>query len=393
MRLSSFVGIIVCCLGSALIAPTAWAGEGDRVSNLEKDVEQLKRSYQELTRPEIRKDSDIPRLRLRGFGSLQYDYEDKEVRTLSGAKIGKSDANNFNNGELDLFITSQIANKLNFINETVYEFGSGGTSTLDVERLLVKYEYADAFNVSVGRGHTALGYWNQRFHHGNWLQTTSDRPLLYKFEDDGGILPVHYVGLEFSGYVDAGVGSLTYIGNVANGRGKTIDDVQLIEDANDEKQLSLMLTLEPDALPGLGFGFNAVHDVIPEDAATPGRESEIEETLAGVHIYYIDERFEFIYEHQWIHHNFTRERDHSGGYVQFAVAFGQLKPYYRFDFLRINLGDPFFDGLKGVEDSDQHTVGLRYDWFPFAALKFEYRNLDGVFTDSHSGTIQLSFAF
>ena len=47
------------------------------------------------------------------------------------------------------------------------------------------------FNVSIGRGHTAMGYWNQTFHHGKWFQTTTDRPAIYRFEDDIGILPVH----------------------------------------------------------------------------------------------------------------------------------------------------------------------------------------------------------
>jgi hypothetical protein len=52
-----------------------------------------------------------------------------------------------------------------------------------------------ATNVVVGRFHSAIGYSNTAYHHGTWLQTTTGRPLLFQFEDQGGILPIHNVRL------------------------------------------------------------------------------------------------------------------------------------------------------------------------------------------------------
>jgi len=374
----------------------AFADDSSRISTLEKEIEKLKESYKQLVKPRVRPDHDFPKLQLRGFAHLQYDYDSRKTLNSSGAVTSENDSNNFATGNVDLYVTSQVSKNLSFLMETLFESRSEGENVLDVERVLLRYEYKDWLNISIGRGHTALGYWNQRFHHGTWLHTTTDRPLVYKFEDDGGILPVHFVGLEFSGNISFDFGDLSYTANVANGRGKSATTVQLIEDANDDKQLSFMFTLAPKALKGIEFGGNFLFDKIPKDGATAGRGSEIEEIIFGGHLFYIDERVELIGEYQYIRHDLDirSKKNHSGGYVQFGYTFGdKIKPYYRFDFLRIQSGDPFFTGLAGVENSDQHTVGLRYDWLPFAAIKLEYRNLNADTTKSEAGTVQISFAF
>ena len=259
--------------------------------------------------------------------------------------------------------------------------------------ILIKYEPFDWLNISLGRGHTALGFWNQNFHHGTHLQTTIERPHLYKFEHDGGILPIHFVGLEFSGNVEAPLGLITYSANIANGKGKTVSEVQLVEDANNEKMFSFMFTLEPKVLEGFGIGWNILYDVIPNDPATPGRQNEIKEFMVGAHLYYIDQTIEFISEFQVIEHEELRDFNHNGGYAQLAYRFGKGSPYYRFDFLNIENGDPFYSGLAEVEDRQQHTVGFRFDWFVYSALKLEYRYLDSDSGISHFVSGQVSFAF
>ncbi|MFQ5448994.1 MAG: hypothetical protein ACE5E9_00105 [Nitrospinaceae bacterium] len=369
------------------------SGGGDssqkELKNLKKEISKLKKSYRQLNKRMIRKprtDFDLPKLQIRGFGHLQYDY--KATKTIS--RNGFS--NNFTNGGVDLFITSRIASKLSFLNETVFEFGEDGANVLDVERVLLKYEATNWFNVSLGRGHTALGYWNQRFHHGRWLYTTVDRPVLYSFEDDGGILPVHFVGLEFSGNLDSGIGGLTYVANVANGRGRITDEVQLTEDDNDSKMLSFMFSFEPDFLPGFGFGANIIGDTIPNNPGL-GRPIEVDERIYGTHVFYIDEKIELIGEFQFIEHSTATVKTHSGGYVQFAYTFfNKYKPYYRYDVIDIDSADSFF-AETGAEDTVQHTLGVRIEWFPFAALKLEYRNKDSDSISSDEATAQIAFAF
>jgi len=362
-----------------------WAGEDAKSLSLENEIRQLKDRVNLLESLPEPNDYDLPKLTIRGFGHAQYDAESGE--------FNKGSANNFTLGGVDLFITSRIARNLFFLNETVFEFDKAGANRLDVERVLLKYEFANWLKISGGRGHTALGYWNQRYHHGVWLQTTVNRPILYRFEDQGGILPVHFVGVEVAGLLKFNAGQITYIANVANGRGKITDEVQLIKDDNNNKMFNGMFTFEPAFLDGVGFGANILFDKIPTNPGVAGRGSEIDEVIGGVHFFWVDDPVEFIVEASIIHHNSNVEKNHVGGYAQLAYQIGDFKPYYRFDYLEIDEGDPFFAGLVGVEDIKGHTFGVRYEWFPFAAIKGEFRMKDAVGEEAYAGTLQFSFAF
>jgi hypothetical protein len=330
-----------------------------------------------------------PKIEMRGFGHLQYDYSrfDQEDAT-------KSDTNHFTVGGVDLFLSSKLSDRVSFLNETIFEFGQGGENILDVERVLLKYDLDKKFNVSIGRGHTALGYWNQRFHHGTWLATTINRPRIYDWEDDGGFLPVHYVGLEFNGLFDVPGGNLSYVSHIANGRGKITDEVSLIEDRNDSKMLSTMLTYEPEAVEGLGFGANILYDVIPDNPDLASRSAEIDELIYGAHLFYTMDPYEFIMETEILehdHHNSILDDTTIGGYAQLAYRVNKYKPYFRFDWLRAADRDPFLAGL--VEDESSYTAGIRYELATWNAIKLEYRFVDADTAQKNEAAIQTSFAF
>jgi len=395
-----------------LLAPTQARGDdAARIEALEREVAELRLLVKDLqaerppTPPPARAPMDhdhgpaaggptsggwAPTLAIRGFGNVQYDYETNPEGPRSGS------TNHFTNGSMDLLITSEVAQKVGFLAETQFEFNPGGETTVDVERLLVRYDYSDALNVAMGRGHTALGYWNARYHHGVWLYTTTDRPLLFRFEDDGGILPVHFVGLELGGSVETAPGLFSYVFNAANGRGQITDEVQLVEDKNDSKMLAGMLRFAPEIVPGLAFGVNALTDAIPSIPGDPTRAHSIGETIAGFHVVYTEAPWEVLLESQYIRHEdhtFHRTNASWGGYFQAGYRIGKFMPYYRFDWLGIDERDAFFAGIPGVEDSTQHVFGVRMDPWTFLALKLEYRRLLARSADSNAGTAQVSFAF
>jgi len=374
--------LINCLLFQAMVC---WAAEDAKSISLENEIRRLKSRVNLLESPPERSEYDLPKLVIRGFGHVQYDAESN--------RFGGSDTNNFALGGVDLFITSRIAPNLFFLNETVFEFDEEGANILDIERVLLKYEFANWLIISGGRGHTALGYWNQRYHHGVWLQTTTDRPIIYRFEDDGGILPMHFIGVEATGLLKSRFGQLTYIVDIANGRGKITDEVQLLKDGNQSKLISGMFTFEPVFLEGVGFGANILFDKIPANPGVVGRSTEIDETIGGVHFFWVDDPIEFIAEATIVHHNSDIEKKHVGGYAQLAYQIGDFKPYYRFDFLKIEAGDPFYSGLSQVKDTTEHTLGVRYEWYSFAAIKSEFRIKDVDNKESYAGTLQISFAF
>ena len=97
----------------------------------------------------------------------------------------------FQSGEFDLFTTSRLSDHLSFLSEIVFGADATNEFSVDIERYQLTYRLNDYFSASAGRFHTAIGYYNTAFHHGNWFSTAEGRPIMYLFEDSGGLLPVH----------------------------------------------------------------------------------------------------------------------------------------------------------------------------------------------------------
>ena len=334
----------------------------------------------------------IPKFALHGFGDVGYNAEWVD---FSGAP--NDSTNYFLVGGLDIFITAKLSDDFSFLSETDLHF-SGSETELDVERLLLMYEYRDWLKVNLGRGHTALGYWNRYYHHGAWLQTTINRPLYLFFEHDGGILPVHFVGFEVLGNVDVGVGLLSYVAFISNGRGQEPGDVQITEAFNPAKAAGFLLRYSPNAISGLGFGVSGYFDEIPaDDAAAPARPESMREYIYSGHLFYVEGPWELLAEGSWIIHDDrvadTKHRS-AGAYGQVAYRWRTLKPYYRFDWMSIAEADPFYALTDPrAEDTREHTVGVRWDVRAFVAFKLEYRHRNSDSRDVNALGLQAAFAF
>jgi len=72
-------------------------------------------------------------------------------------------------------------------------------------------------------------------------------------------------------------------------------------------------------------------------------------------------------------------------------VFGRLKPYYRYDYLDVDEGDPFYS-RRGT--TEKHIVGLRYDPWSWAGLKLELTHEDPPGGESFGAlAVQAAFAF
>ena len=310
-------------------------------------------------------------LTIKGFGNVDARYMNKNA----GESINQGDTF-FSLGELDLFITSKLSNRISFFSETVFEFefDSAGEVVVDVERLLIRYDINSLLKVDVGKFHTPIGYWNQFYHHGKWLQTTVDRPEILKFEDDGGPLPAHSTGIQLSGIAMFEGFDMNYVFSFSNGRGIDTSHQQNSVDLNDEKTI--------------------YYDIIPEDETNPRRGNEIREIIYGGHMVYFMKNIELLMEVFEINHDEFSGNVFSsvGGYAQCAYAINKFKSYYRYDYLNYDSKDPFYnDGEIDFPDTNMHTVGLRYDLSQFNALKCEFSH--GVFDDEDANIIRLQTAF
>jgi len=323
-------------------------------------------------------ESSGPRLTIRGFSNVDYAVHDE----------GRPDT--FALGQFDMFMTSALSDKVSVLAEVVFEFGEDNAAVLDVERVQIKYAPSDLFTISAGRMHTPLGFWNQTFHHGAWFQTTADRPQMYLFEDDGGILPVHEIGVEVAGRWSPRVATLKYNLSVVNGRGRIPDEVTNVQDLADGKAVNVLLGVAPESVRGLELGVNAYFDTIPPGGDLFPPVGEIKERILGAYLVYRNRGVEVLAEASRVRHRTPEVFDTWGAYAQGSVKRGRFTPYYRFDWVKVAEGDPFLS----PKNLGLHTVGLRVDAGSWVALKAEYRLARPAGEpDVHAARLQAAFAF
>jgi len=284
----------------------------------------------------------------------------------------------FTLGQLGLMAISQLSERVSVMSELVFQYVAEEKPSATIERLQLQYNASDLVNFRIGRTHTPFGYWNETFHHGTWFQTTALRPEIYRFHDGGSVMPIHSVGIEMWGFQPAKWMDVHYNLGVANGRGLEYFSTVNIQDNNDNKALYGVLSLGPPSVPGLRFGVNFYGDVIPPNPAVAGRNGNIDEMILGAHLIYIEDNWEILSEGQHIDHDdqvSAQLYTTWGMYAQVGYRTSpKFRPYYRFDYLDVAEGDPFYGPL--IVDVTRHTLGLRWDFIAWAALKLEYQYVD-----------------
>jgi hypothetical protein len=323
----------------------------------------------ERTMPE-RMDLSETLLRIRGFGDVN----------LHG-NTRKGDTTSFTLGQLNLFVTSDISEKFKFLSEIVFEGGpdniygvkrgANNAFSVDVERFIVQYSYNDYLNVEAGRFHTAIGYYNTAYHHSTWFQTTTGRPFLFDFEDRGGILPIHTVGVSASGLIPSGGLGLRYVAEVGNGRASrsplTEEPVQNVVDDQNHKAYNLALFARPEAIRGLQVGFSAYRDIL-----APVNNPRIGETILAAHAVFVRPQFEWLNEALLVRHSVfgtSRVFDTPGFYTQISKQFGSYRPYFRYQYVNASDAEPVFPDVRLRQGP---SVGIRYDASESVALKLQY---------------------
>jgi len=346
-------------------APSPTPGSGQTTTPSESEAEQAQTEHAEPERMDVSKTL----LRIRGFGDINFHGDNQ-----------KGDTTSFTLGQLNLFVTSDISDKFKFLSEIVFEGGPdniygvtrGQTNTfsVDVERMIVQYSHNDYFNLTAGRFHTAIGYYNTAYHHSTWLQTTTGRPFLFDFEDRGGILPIHTVGVSASGLIPSGGLGLHYVAEVGNGRESrspfTEEPVQNVIDEQNHKAFNLALFARPEAVRGLQAGFSVYRDVL-----SPSQSPTVGETILAAHAIYIRPSFEWLNEAMVIRHTPQGQRlfETPGFYTQISRRFGSYRPYFRYQYVNSSSQEPIFPDVGRRQGP---SAGIRYDASESVALKLQY---------------------
>ncbi|MBI3596322.1 MAG: hypothetical protein HY203_04110 [Nitrospirae bacterium] len=351
-------------------------------------------------------------LELQGFSDITYTY--------AWHKKDLTDPNTngtFALGELDLFIRENLSDRVDFLTEFNYSADpntNGGS--VDIERLQIGYLFNDALFVRAGRFHNALSYWNMTYHHGRQLQTSIERPDFLRFEDAGGLVPTHLVGLWVGGLFDTRMGGLEY--DLMGGNGPRVQNVDPATtsggslspnstgDDSKNKAATFMLRYTPRAIRGLGIGISGniqqlrfyesdgvteVPIVSPDGSTT----SVVNQQIYGVNLEYLAHNIEFLSEgYQFRDYNY-----HGQSYLDYVwyaqiglKIMNRVTPYGRFERWTVLANDPYFVALA-TQDMSKTVAGLRFDLIPRSSIKAEIRFINTPSDNYNETAIQWAFAF
>lgn len=300
--------------------------------------------------------------------------------------------NAFALGNLDFYALQSIDEKTYAFLELVFE-KEGNQYVFDLERLWVKRSLNDNLNISVGRFHTPLGYWNRNYHHGALLYDTATRPAFLDFEDGpSAILPLHFVGMLFDGEVQAGNGTLGYeiqLGNgpsynTSSGYGGGEIEVNTVSDKNRSKSPGARITYSFDAMP-LALGVALMSNSIAESglsgnaSGVTSGETLVQQVITAVDLKYSGDKLDLMAEYYSLKNDdrFGTAGSHTASayYIQLGYQLTEsLKPVYRYEAVDFDNNDAYFLILNAKQEN-RHVAALRYDLSESNALKFQAVNV------------------
>lgn len=326
-------------------------------------------------------------------GAMKARYALNFFGDVGGGVIGSTRRDvtpTFGVGGFSFLFTGQLENSIKATAEVLIEY-SDNAPVVDLERLHLRYTHKSGLWIEAGRTHVDLGYWNVAFHHGKWLQPTIERPRAVRFEDEGGILPIHWIGLG-AGYTVklGGSGALDFALAVGNGRGKNPDDIQNAVDTHAGKQGMGKIELRGVGLRDLRVGVSGVYghisrQPVADRPALP--DVGLTEYIGNVYVAYPSFPFMAFAEAYYVSHGGpTRSWETYDAFVVLGYAFPPVTPYVRLERIVMTNGlDPFYipdplgvssggipPALPEVDVYDA-TLGARFDVSSWSAVKTEYR--------------------
>ena len=334
-------------------------------ARLEADEQKL----EQLEKENASRSADDTGLPLHGFADVGAGTHNPINPALQG----------FNVGNLDFYITPRLGDRTRALFEMNTEVSSEGSVGVDLERAQIGYQFNDQATVWMGRFHSPYGYVNTALHHGNWINNSLRRPKFLQFEDNGGIVPAHTVGLWVTGSSHAGTGKVLYdfyggnsqeiIGgvldmrNAGNAHGKLIFGGRLGYQFNE------------GAAEGLLLGVHAFSTHIVDDAMVP---TETRVLAYGGYAVYDTDQWEniaeiYLFDNQDLSGVRGSHRS-DAGFVQFGYRAPWGLPYARYERAALSQSDTYFAAQLSGASYHRVALGARFDIDLKSAIKLELAN-------------------
>lgn len=300
------------------------------------------------------------------FFSISLNAQNTTIRGFVDAlSTYEKDKLSFGFGEQDLFITSELTDRISFLGETVFKFDPASPSefSVSVERIVIKYNYFGNHNILIGKHHTPINYWNDTYHHGRVFFPTIDRPLLFAAR----IIPLHTTGISFQGHNlgDLKFGYDVMIGN-GLGSSSTLDN-------DNSKSITLAAHIKP--VDKLRLGVSFYHDAIAKGSKLHDGRSlgwQVNQSLFTGSVAYFGKKAELLAESTMgVNQTDTTGRKNTWAsyvYAGYKIT-DQWTPYVRFDHIKTEEGEIYFDR----NNTTAFLTGIRYQISYLAVVKLEYQ--------------------
>lgn len=278
-------------------------------------------------------------------------------------------------GSLDFYLTPELGERTRALFELNFEVNEEGEVATDLERAQIGYQFGDGATLWLGRFHTPYGYYNNAFHHGQQISMALRRPRFLQFEDAGGVMPAHSVGLWLTGSQRFAGGRWSYdafIANAQNIQGGTLNMAQAGLVDTEFNIGGNIGYLPGGSLDGLKVGLSYYTSTVMDDAPVPNRTRV---NNYGLYATYDTDRWENLLEfYQFDNDDRTGASGthHSNaGFVQLAYRLGRFSPYARYERAALKQTDAYFAAQNSGGSYYRTAIGVRFDLDLASALKLE----------------------
>lgn len=380
---------------SPIQQPVYSTTNAEQMKAMQQKLEAIQNELNQMTSGLVSQSSGSAGMPLHGFMDVGYALNSQGNNVVANPNV--ANPRGFYEGRLSFYMAPHFGDRVKALAEPNFEVSQlDGSVNVDIERLQIGYAFSDAATLWGGRFHTPYGYWNTAFHHGAQLQTSILRPRFLDFEDSGGIVPAHMLGLWGTGKVRVGSGKFTYDAFVGNGPKivgaqpvvnpiVTLTDYQtggldpnIAGDDNHSAMVGYNLGYEfSGMLDGLRLAVHMFNGDVNAYDATPAVINTTGVNASGGSLVYLSNDWEIMSEY----YGFNDKDKASGvkhkskaGYVQAGVSFNAWTPYVRAERTILDQNDSYFSMQANGQSYARQVLGLRYNLSQKAALKFELMN-------------------
>ena len=363
--------------------------QDERINKLEQSLEQAAAANADQSLA----DSQSAGVPLHGFISVGY----ANLPKLPSLPNTLNEKSGFQMKNVDFYMTPNFGDQLKALMEFNLEYTDQGVLTYDLERFEIGYVFNDLANVWVGRFHTPFGQWNTAYHHGHYIQTSIDRPRFIAFEDQGGVLPSHTVGVMESGTLRVNSGDrIAYDLFVGNGSriipasdGNTLgiplgNQLEFNPVGDDNANVAFGGRASYTLANTLTLGLHALSETVNTYDANNVQLNSTQVKFYGGYYFLEWNNWESIGEYyQFKNKDVSGPQGNTGthdswaGYAQLSYTFNNIwTPYVRTEKAALDQTDYYFGSLDSGRAYTRNVAGIRWDFNKSAALKFEFDRTD-----------------